>query len=234
MKKFLLALVLTVPMILVGCNGRETNNSCPRELTVAELDSIRHKAVNDSINNLDSIFVLKYLFMGMSKIEYDHLRDKALLPIKIGRLSFVNVDTLMFHGKVHNIILKAKDVQYVSDIDEMEKCVLYGGELFSDVVKTLSVKFGPSSWPSKMTELSESGRQIGITKWEFDGFSIEYTQSHFADLQRNEFRIDSDIKYSIPRVPTPEEKHTTDSIVKVRREQMEAEKQRNQEAIQSL
>ena len=229
MKKFLLMLV--VAMTLLGCGKKQ---AIAHEPTATELDSIRHAQINDSINKLDTIRVLGSLFMGMRPCDYDTLKQKSLLPINIGQLSFEAVDTSMYHNIVHNITLKATRYNYASSVDNMAEYAIWGENTFYDVIKALSSKYGNPTWVSRMSKMSDNGSQFGMANWDFDKFSIDYEQRQYANLRNNEHTIDAKITYSISRIETPEEKQRTDSIVNAWKKEHEAEEQRNNKAIQSL
>lgn len=232
MKKFLLALVL---MILMGLTGCDRNRPTAKEPTAAELDSIRHQQVKDSINRLDTIRVLKTLFMGMSPAQFDSLIHKANNFVKIGNIVFDTVDTLLYHGVVHNVRFKGRYNQtYISDMDEMARYVKNGEDSFYDVIKNLSVKYGKPSWISRMSEIDNNGYQFGIANWDFENFSVNYEQKQWARLRNDSFDVEATIEYSIPRIETREEKHRTDSIVNEWKQKQKIEEKRNKEAIQSL
>lgn len=231
MKEFLLALMLLMPMMM-GCGRRPATE---RELTAVELDSIRHAQINDSINRLDTIRVLSTLFMGMSPSQYDTLVYRASKFVKIGDIVFDSVDTLLYHDVVHDVNLKGRFHQdYIVDIDEMARSIKKGERTYSDVISSLSSKYGPPSYKSKLSELSDNGFQMGSASWNFDKFSIEYEQKQWARLSNMTFDVEGKISYSIPRIQTPEEKHHTDSVVSAWERERNAEELRNQKAIQSL
>ena len=232
MKKLLLALVLMAPIITAGC---KQNHPIATDLTAAELDSIRHKQVLDSLNNLDTIRILKTLFMGMNPVEYDLLKTNATQSVKIGIIEFSNIDTLLYHGKVHNIRFRGMYSQsYISDIDEMAKNVKYGEDSFHKVIENLSLEYGNPTWISRMSEVDNNGYQFGMANWDFGIFSIDYEQKQWSRLGNMTFDIESKIEYSIPRIETKEEKQRTDSVVNEWEQKNNAEKKKNQEAIQSL
>lgn len=226
--------LLIVGVLVVALAGCVNKQSATHEMTATELDSIRHKQINDSINQLDTIRLLGSLFMGMNIGSYDALKEESTLPINIGQLSFEKIDTSMYHNTVHNIILKAQRNNYASTMDNMAKYAIWGENTFYDVIKALSSKYGSPSWVSRMSKISDNGEQFGISQWDFDRFSINYEQRQHANLRNNEHTIDAKITYSIPRIETPEEKQKTDSIVNAWKRRQEAEEQRNNKAIQSL
>lgn len=233
MKKFLLALVLMVLMLVfIECGNTQPVS---KEPTAVELDSIRHKFVNDSITELDTIRVLKTLFMGMNPAQYDSLKNNATQYVKIGLIEFNNIDTLIYHGTVHDIVLNGKHNQnYILDIDEMAKCMKEGEESFTKVIDVLFAKYGSPSWISRVSEVDKDGHQFGIAKWNFDKFSIYYEQHQYAYLRSKKFSINAKIKYSIPRIATEEEKHRSDSIVKSWKKGIEERERKRQDAIRSL
>ena len=65
--------------------------------------------------------------MGMNPVEYDLLKTNATQSVKIGIIEFSNIDTLLYHGKVHNIRFRGMYSQsYISDIVEMVKTLKMG------------------------------------------------------------------------------------------------------------
>lgn len=231
MKKFLLALALVLTMVLAGCGKKQ---AVIHEPTSAELDLIRHTQINDSINQLDTIKILGSLFMGMRPCDYNILKQKTILPVNIGQLSFETVDTSMYHNTVHNIILKSHSYNYVSNMDGMAQYAVWGEHSFYDVIQLLSVKYGRPSWIAKMSETNNNGEQFGMAQWDFDKFSVNYEHRQYANLRSDEYHINAEITYSIPRIETPEEKQRTDSIINAWKQEQKAEEQRNNKAIQSL
>lgn len=231
MKKFLLALVLIVPMVLTGCGGK---NTPIQEPTIAELDSIRHCEINDSINNLKRIELLGSLYMGMTREEYDSLIGQANRSIRIGRVLFEEIDTVLFHDSIHVVILKGRNSENVFNMDDMARCVRSGEETYREVINILSSKYGKPLADSRMGELSDNGHQFGSAIWEFDRFSVQYEQNQWAYLKNNEHTITSKITYSIPQIQTAEEKHITDSIVAAWEHDRDMEEQRQKEAKHSL
>lgn len=173
--------------------------------------------------------------MRMAPSEFDTLVYKANKFVKIGNIVFENIDTMLYHGVVHNIIFKGKFYQnYIMNTDEMARCVRSGMDSYSDVIQSLSSKYGYPSWNTRMSELNDNGFQSGTAHWEFDKFSIEYEQNQWSRLKNMSFSIESKITYSIPRIETPKAKRQTDSIVDAWERQNREEEIRNQKAIQSL
>lgn len=80
--------------------------------------------------------------MRMAPSEFDTLVYKANKFVKIGNIVFENIDTMLYHGVVHNIIFKGKFYQnYIMNTDEMARCVRSGMDSYSDVIQSLSSKY---------------------------------------------------------------------------------------------
>lgn len=235
MKKILHAfsLILMINVLISSCNTNNHENDS-KPLTASQLDSIRHKEINDSINNLDTIKIMKVLFMGMTPEEYKSLSGQVSLILRIGRLQYWGLDTSLYHNTVHNIYLKSTDTGNAYDLDDMKYKIISGEETFKEVVKTLSQKYGSPTYINRMSEINDNGFQRGVAWWEFDKFCVEYEQKQWARLINNTHRIEAMIKYSIPRIPTKEEKNKTDSIIKVHEQQRIIEENRNNELKRNL
>lgn len=228
MKKLLILFALVVPMIFGGCENRNKDTES-KPLTVAQLDSIHHKEINDSINNLDTIKIMKVLFMGMTPEEYKNRSGQAILSLRMGRLQNWGLDTAMYHNVVHDIYLKSRDSQDAYELDDMKYKVLSGIDTFNEVVQALSAKYGKPSFKEPMSELNDNGFQSGLALWEFDRFNVEYTQKQWAKIKNNSHVIEGKIRYSIPRIQTKEEKQRTDSIVDAwEKERLEKEQFNNE------
>lgn len=204
-----------------------------KDLTSTQIDSIHHSQINDSINALDTIKVLGSLFMGMTPDDYSINKDKVSLPLKIGRLEFSSVDTLMYHNLVHGIRLSAYLTDHPNNVEDMAYYILWGEETFHEVLKTLSNKYG-NNIGSRRLEVFDDERRWGLSMWEFDKFSVEYKHEQTPDIINNKHYIRASITYSIPRIPTAEEEHRTDSIIAEHDRKVMLEKQRNDAAIRSL
>ena len=142
-KNFILTSFILI--LLSGCHhARQAESSVASESNFNryQLDSIRHKEINDSINTLDTIKLLGSLFMKMTPEEYQANRKNVSLPIKIERLQFDDIDTALYHNVIHGIDLRASLTTYADDLDDMAYKAKCGEETFHEVIKTLSQKYG--------------------------------------------------------------------------------------------
>lgn len=234
MKNFILTTFILI--LLSGCHhARQAESSIASESNFNryQLDSIRHKEINDSINNLDTIKLLGNLFMKMTPKEYQDNRDKVSLPIKIDRLQFNDIDTALYHNVIHGIDLHASLTTYADDLDDMAYKAKYGEETFHEVIKTLSQKYGKGCVYG-LTKMNDNGFQYGNVMWIFDSLTVEYQHTQNADVRDMRHHINAKIKYYIPRIETAEEERITDSIINAHEKQRIIEEKRNEEAIKGL
>ena len=231
--------ILYLPTLLIFLSEcyyssqKEDNSFDGQEFTHAQLDSIRHKEINDSINNLDTIKLLGSLFMKMTPKEYQSNHEKVSLPIKIDRLQFNDIDTALYHNVIHGIDLHASLTTYADDLDDMAYKAKYGEETFHEVVKTLSQKYGKGCVYG-LTKMNDNGFQYGNVMWIFDSLTVEYQHTQNADVRDMKHHINAKIKYYIPRIETAEEERITDSIINAHEKQRIIEEKRNEEAIKGL
>lgn len=226
-------------MALVGCSQKPPT---AHEPTVAELDSIRHKQINDSINNLDTISILGSLFMGMTPIEYSYIIENNLQDfykngVVIGSLKFSMVDTAMYHHNVHTIRIKVSDSKTENDETWIHRQRKWSEKNFGEVIRVLSEKYGKPSWVIDLSPMGEyRGFQQGVANWDFDKLNISYEQKQWTYQRATylyEHRVEACMSYNIPRIPTTEEKNKADSIANEMNKQRSAEMQRN-DSLKSL
>lgn len=222
-------LLLLMLINLIGCKHK--SSPLASTLTVKQLDSIRHQQVADSLASLDRFIVLGNLHLGMTKEEYDSLMPCCSKGAKFGKLQFETLDTIMYHDSVNLIKLTAsysqREFEYSEAIDQLKSLM----ETFHEVVNTLSAKYGRPT--SLMTSKDKLG--YGSSWWDFGFFKITYDQTNrITSARQHEVSAEGVITYSVPNIPTKEEKAYTDSIINIYHKEQGSIKQRNDNLKQAL
>lgn len=228
MKKFLLALVLALPMVLAGCG------SSVKTMEGEKPQKNRHEIVEDSLKQLDKITLIGGIYLGMDSIEYnmmikavDSLLSKN--AIKIANFAFNKTQGSFHNNRLYSFSLQSER-EYYGDMDELAKHIANAGREFYIVDDFLSDKYGKSQ--SYITEVSKNARQSGIASWDFGFFKVEYNQETVTHLSRTIYNngdvvVRGTIEYSCPKSYTDEEKEATQKELEEYRRESDRTQQLN-------